>query len=178
MLTPLLLLTMSVVPTKAVVVTGQSLALGYGTGSALTTTQTGNNQMSGAQSFDGTTLSVPMSDWPFTALLETGYALEHPRNGLADYYRTATGIDMFIVSAGRSASTYAQFLASPSALFQAATIESYGARVDAGSIVAAYLFHGESDQNAGTSRAAYQTVLAQWQSDIQAKVRASTRTGA
>lgn len=59
-----------------------------------------------------------------------------------------------------------------------ASIEAANARSSGGAAcVAFYVEHGESDHNAGTSRAAYTANLVEWQYDVAAKCRTAARGG-
>lgn len=167
-----------VTPSRAVVVTGQSLSEGASTVSAVSIAQVGSNQMPGNQAWTANNeISVPASDWPWVAEQESAINLEHPRAGLANYYRTATGVDLFMIFGGRGGSTYSQMSAgTPAWNYMSYSIESFGARTS-GSIIASYNVHGERDHRLGTSRSAYTAILVQWQQDIQTKVRASTASG-
>lgn len=179
MLPALLLLMAGQTPSVGVVVTGQSLSQGLSTLSAVSTSQTGNNQMPGSQVLQGTfEITVPQSTWPLVALNETSYALEHPRSGLCNYYRTATGVDLFAMFGGRGGQTYAGMSAGTLAWTNLQyQLESFGARAN-GSVIAIYNVHGESDHQAGTTRAAYKATLLQWQADYQSLFQQRTRTRA
>lgn len=154
---------------------GQSLAVGYGALSALSTTQSlGNRMVDGQVSYDGNGESfAPSYGWPLTDLVEA--TRETPRSGMANMLATLRGVPATVVSSARLATAYTGIKKGTAVWnYAAACVEATGARVLGSRVYAAAITHGEADHAAGTTRAAYEADLTELQADVQAKARAST----
>lgn len=155
-----------------ILITGQSLTEGTGSGGALTLTQLygGNYKMS----------SRPVSTWlmPLHEVYNTNYPnLESPGSAIGNAIRAASGQQMIITRNGQDGQAYAT-LKKGTANYADGITQVTNARTRVGSTnyhcAGVSVIHGETDGANGVTAAAYQGYLEEWQSDYQTDINAIT----
>lgn len=154
-----------------VFLTGQSVATGYQATPALSTTQTLGNTRLPTTLYSGsaTAISAVDSPWPAASLVEvTG---ETPASGMANTYAALTGRNVMVFGNAWPAQGYSAMARGtvPWTQFER-QVESWGARTASPAQCFAVAINGESD----ATNSNFATNLATWQTDIDAKIRASS----
>lgn len=164
-----------------IIVVGQSLAMGFDSAPALSTTQPYANKiapLTWAQVAGYWNYVAQPSAWPLVPLVEGVDGGESPRSGMLNTYRKITGRNATVFMGAQGGSPYVSVKKGTSAFNSlTAQIESWGANTPDARCVAAVAIHGENDVNAGTSAVQYEADLVEWQSDIQSLCQRATRTG-
>jgi hypothetical protein len=160
---------------------GQSTCIGTTATPARTTVDDGNFRfttnaflagLDGQGGFNSTGV-----DWPLSALTEATF--ESPWSQSARQFRAVTGSPVTVFGncvGGIQYSAMKKGTVSFDRLEK--LIEGFGARVPNARVAAVLAYNGEANTQAATPRATFAANLLEWQTDIQAKVRLSTRTGA
>lgn len=158
-----------------VLVTGQSLAEGFTSGPALSTTQAYGNLMLQAE-FNGDTATFPA----FVPLVEGvyPYPTETIASGLADSVASRNaGVRMVVTNNAKGSSTYAQLKRGTGPYQQGLDMVAAASQLATGQgdrdiVRAVAVIHGEDDGIVGNQH--YAADLVEWQHDYEADVQAIT----
>lgn len=151
-----------------IMVTGQSLAAGGATVSPVSVAVVGQNQtVAGiAYTVDGTP-PPSMAAFPFGDLVEA--TVESPRSGIGNFYYTATGQSVFVVTGANGGSAYTAIKSGTNTFLAMERMMESAAARNGDRCLASVLIHGETDHINGTTRQTYAANILEMQSDIKAK---------
>lgn len=158
-----------------VLVSGQSLAAGSSTTSALSTTVVGSNQTVYGIVYNsapsGITSAPNLACHPFGDLIETDSS-ESPRSGIGNYFYTLTGQSVFVATGAKGSSAYTAIKSGTAPYIQLERMMEAAAARDGDKCAAFVLIHGEDDHAAGTTRTQYAANIVEFRTDLMAKCRA------
>lgn len=171
-------------PPRAILVVGQSVAVGV-TDSQLTSTPSlvhympGGNELGGPFCGYGGCFWTSPTAWPPEQYREptwvsvtTGTLIESPRGGLLAEWYAETAEPIYILHNGVGGYSYAQLErgTEPFRVYER-SVEAFGARVPGATLQHMAVIHGES--NYSDAKATYLGHLVEWRTDVENKARAS-----